>query len=36
VTREAEVFLSRSMDVDPVPDAVLATVMFTDIVGSTE
>ena len=35
VTREVEVFLS-SMEVDPVPDTVLATVMFTDIVASTE
>jgi len=35
VTREVEAFLSRRAAA-PVPDTVLATVMFTDIVGSTE
>src|SRR5207245_1259913 len=35
MTREVEAFLS-SMEAEPVPDTVLATVMFTDIVGSTE
>jgi class 3 adenylate cyclase len=35
VTREVEAFLS-DMRVEPVPDTVLATVLFTDIVASTE
>jgi class 3 adenylate cyclase len=35
VTREVEAFLSDK-EAEPVPDTVLATVMFTDIVGSTE
>src|SRR5262245_24899268 len=35
MTREVEAFLS-DMEAEPVPDTVLATVMFTDIVGSTE
>ena len=35
VTREVEAFVS-SMEGEPVPDTVLATVMFTDIVGSTQ
>jgi class 3 adenylate cyclase len=35
LTREVEAFLS-GMQAEPVPDTVLATVMFTDIVGSTE
>ena len=35
MTRELERFLA-SMEAEPVPDTVLATVMFTDIVGSTE
>jgi class 3 adenylate cyclase/pimeloyl-ACP methyl ester carboxylesterase len=35
LTREAEAFPS-GMEAEPVPDTVLATVMFTDIVGSTE
>jgi class 3 adenylate cyclase/pimeloyl-ACP methyl ester carboxylesterase len=35
LTREVEAFLS-GMGSEPVPDTVLATVMFTDIVGSTE
>ncbi len=35
MTREVEAFLS-GMEAEPVPDTVLATVMFTDIVGSTE
>jgi class 3 adenylate cyclase len=35
LTREVEAFLS-GMEAEPVPDTVLATVMFTDIVGSTE
>jgi class 3 adenylate cyclase len=35
ITREVEAFLSASEDGD-VPDTVLTTVLFTDIVGSTE
>lgn len=35
VTREVEAFLSDK-EAEPVPDTVLATVMFSDIVGSTE
>ena len=35
MTREVERFVS-GMEAEPVPDTVLATVMFTDIVGSTE
>jgi class 3 adenylate cyclase len=35
VTREVEAFLS-GVGPEPVPDTVLATVLFTDIVGSTE
>jgi class 3 adenylate cyclase len=35
MTREVEAFLS-GMEAEPVPDTVLTTVMFTDIVGSTE
>jgi class 3 adenylate cyclase len=35
VTREVEAFLSGT-HVEAVPDTVLATVLFTDIVGSTE
>jgi class 3 adenylate cyclase len=35
MTREVERFLS-GRQAEPVPDTVLATVMFTDIVGSTE
>jgi class 3 adenylate cyclase len=35
LTLEVERFLSGT-EVEPVPDTVLATVMFTDIVGSTE
>jgi class 3 adenylate cyclase len=35
LTREVEAFLT-GMEAAPVPDTVLATVMFTDIVGSTE
>ena len=35
MTREVERFLS-DMEAEPVPDTVLATVMFTDIIGSTE
>ncbi len=35
MTREVEAFLS-GREVEPVPDTVLATIMFTDIVGSTE
>ena len=35
LTREVEAFLS-GMEAEPLPDTVLATVMFTDIVGSTE
>ena len=35
LTREVEAFLS-GRETEPVPDTVLATVMFTDIVGSTE
>jgi class 3 adenylate cyclase len=35
LTREVEAFLS-GMEAEPVPDTVLATIMFTDIVGSTE
>jgi class 3 adenylate cyclase len=35
ITREVEGFLS-GMRSEPVPDTVLATVLFTDIVGSTE
>jgi class 3 adenylate cyclase len=35
VTREVEAFLTGT-EAEPVPDTVLATVMFTDIVGSTE
>jgi class 3 adenylate cyclase len=35
LTREVEAFLA-GMEAEPVPDTVLATVMFTDIVGSTE
>ena len=35
MTREVEAFLSDT-NAEPVPDTVLATVMFTDIVGSTE
>ncbi len=35
LTREVEDFLS-GMQREPVPDTVLATVLFTDIVGSTE
>jgi class 3 adenylate cyclase len=35
MTREVEAFLS-GFEAEPVPDTVLATVMFTDIVGSTE
>jgi len=35
LTREVEAFLS-GMEAEPVPDTVLATVMFTDIVGSTD
>jgi class 3 adenylate cyclase len=34
MTREVEAFLS-GMEAEPVPDTVLATVMFTDIVAST-
>jgi class 3 adenylate cyclase len=35
ITREVEVFLSGT-DGEQVPDTVLATILFTDIVGSTE
>ena len=35
MTREVEAFLS-GREAEPVPDTVLATIMFTDIVGSTE
>ncbi len=35
MTREVEAFLSNR-EAEPVPDTVLATIMFTDIVGSTE
>ena len=35
VTAEVEAFLS-GVQAEPVPDTVLATVLFTDIVGSTE
>jgi pimeloyl-ACP methyl ester carboxylesterase len=35
MTREVETFLS-GREAEPVPDTVLATIMFTDIVGSTE
>jgi class 3 adenylate cyclase len=35
MTREIDAFLSAT-ESEPVPDTVLATVMFTDIVGSTE
>ncbi len=35
MTREVERFLSGT-EAEPIPDTVLATVMFTDIVGSTE
>jgi class 3 adenylate cyclase len=35
MTREVEAFLS-GMEPEPVPDTVLATILFTDIVGSTE
>ena len=35
ITREVEAFLSET-PVEPIPDSVLATVLFTDIVGSTE
>jgi class 3 adenylate cyclase/pimeloyl-ACP methyl ester carboxylesterase len=35
MTREVERFL-LGMEAEPIPDTVLATVMFTDIVGSTE
>ena len=35
MTREVEAFVS-AMEAEPVPDTVLATVLFTDIVGSTE
>jgi class 3 adenylate cyclase len=35
MTGEVEAFLSGT-EAEPVPDTVLATVMFTDIVGSTE
>ena len=35
LTREVEAFLS-GREAEPVPDTVLTTVMFTDIVGSTE
>jgi class 3 adenylate cyclase len=35
MTREVEAFVS-GMEAEPVPDTVLATVLFTDIVGSTE
>ena len=35
MTREVEAFLSGT-EAEPVPDTVLATVLFTDIVGSTE
>jgi pimeloyl-ACP methyl ester carboxylesterase len=35
LTREVERFLSGT-EAEPLPDTVLATVMFTDIVGSTE
>ncbi len=35
MTREVEAFLS-GRSAEPVPDTVLATVLFTDIVGSTE
>jgi class 3 adenylate cyclase len=35
LTREVEAFLS-GVQAEPVPDTVLATVLFTDIVGSTE
>ena len=35
MTREVKAFLSDT-NAEPVPDTVLATVMFTDIVGSTE
>jgi class 3 adenylate cyclase len=35
LTREGGAFLSGT-EAEPVPDTVLATVMFTDIVGSTE
>ena len=35
MTREVEAFLS-GREAEPVPDTVLATVLFTDIVGSTE
>jgi class 3 adenylate cyclase/pimeloyl-ACP methyl ester carboxylesterase len=35
MTQEVEAFLS-GREAEPVPDTVLATIMFTDIVGSTE
>jgi class 3 adenylate cyclase len=35
ISREVEAFLS-GVHAEPVPDTVLATVLFTDIVGSTE
>ena len=35
MTREVEAFVSGK-ETEPVPDTVLATVLFTDIVGSTE
>ena len=35
MTREVEAFVS-GMEAEPVPNTVLATVLFTDIVGSTE
>ena len=35
MTREVEAFVSGT-EAEPVPDTVLATVLFTDIVGSTE
>jgi class 3 adenylate cyclase/pimeloyl-ACP methyl ester carboxylesterase len=35
ITREVEAFLSDRR-AEPVPDTVLATILFTDIVGSTE
>ena len=35
MTREVEVFLAGT-ESEPVPDTVLTTVLFTDIVGSTE
>ena len=35
MTREVEAFLS-GREAAPVPDTMLATIMFTDIVGSTE